>query len=86
MQEFDKAETAGARPESWEDVGFFVGFVLGVYDAHEAELADHGALITRKQVCTIVSAYLKKHPEQWHQSGHDIVLRALKEAFPKRPR
>lgn len=82
MKEFEKAETPSLHPENWEHVGFFVGFVVGVWDSHESEFSK--AEVSRGQVCTVVMNYLKNHPEEWHLTGKTLVLKALRIAFPKK--
>ncbi len=41
--------------------------------------------VSVNQMCAIVTKYLKIHPEKWNQCASELVIEALKEAFPKRP-
>lgn len=82
MKEYDKAENPGQTPVSWEDAGFYVGFVVGVFSAHEEGFEFTGAKL--RQMCAIVGKYLKDHPDQWHRDAHDLAYAALKQAFGKK--
>jgi hypothetical protein len=34
-----------------------------------------------KEICAIVSKYLKQHPERWNEPAFDLVIDALKQSF-----
>jgi hypothetical protein len=62
----------------------FMGYVTGVNDATNSF---YGSMnnVTVNQMCFIVTKYMKTHPEKWNQCAVDLVVEALKEAFPKKP-
>ena len=37
---------------------------------------------TREQLAEVAKTYLTKHPEEWHLSASEVVLRAWVKAFP----
>ena len=87
MNEYDRG-IAGAEGVNWSDAGRYMGYIIGVYDAlsQAEELLgvawSNPDKVTAGQACTIVSKYLKKHPERWNEWAVTLVIDALKEAFP----
>jgi len=81
MKEYEKAE----RGEPFEGVrdGIFLGYVTGVIDT----LGDALCLpddVSNRQVTAIAAKYLNGHPEQWNQPAPQLVMRAMRAAFPCR--
>jgi len=64
------------------EAGMFLGFVGGVYDATRHMYGDKDNVILG-QIRAVVTNYLKAHPERWNEPAADLVIDALKEAFPK---
>jgi hypothetical protein len=62
--------------------GVFMGFVRGVSDSHESDYCPTHVQVL--QVYTSVVKYLNDHPEEWSKPAHELVVRALKQAFPCR--
>ena len=63
--------------------GHFVGFVHGIADETcGSQWCAPNTTVTYGQILGIVSKYFKNHPELWHMPAHDLVINALKEAFP----
>ncbi len=63
------------------ECGLYMGFNVGVYDATD-HIYRGEENITRGQINKIVMIYLKAHPERWNEPAVDLVMDALKEAFP----
>ena len=58
----------------------FIGYVTGVADA----VFNIPTGATVGQLLDIVGRYLESHPEQRHESGFVVVVRALGNVFPLR--
>lgn len=75
---------ADAGP-SWVDYAKaekYIAYIIGVYDATSHEYNAPSSL-TKGQVMAVVTSYLMNHSEQWGYPASLLVIRALKEAFPK---
>ena len=84
MREADKANASHPQA-SYYDVGNYMGFVTGVYDAYStARLICPGSGVTRGQALEIVTVYLKSSPTKWNLSAVVLVRNALTSAFPCR--
>jgi len=84
MREADKADTNQLKV-SYYDVGNYMGFVTGVFDAYStARLICPSSGVTRGQVLEIVSMYLKSNPSKWDLNAVVLVRNALTSAFPCR--
>lgn len=82
MKEYDKAEVS-SKDTSYYEVGQYIGFVAGVYDAYDLnEIICSGKNVTRGQVYAIVAKYLRNNPERWNEPAFFLVSDALKKAFP----
>lgn len=81
MREWDKEE-AGVKGVSYADAGIYVGYVAGVFDALGGIMWKSQDNVTIGQTCSIVSKYLKNHPEMWNKPAVNLIVDALKEAFP----
>jgi hypothetical protein len=80
MRQYEKAEMKDRDADysrAWE----YRGYVVGVHDATDLM---HGSQehVTALQICAIVANYLKAHPEKWNEPASDLVVEALKQAFP----
>jgi hypothetical protein len=62
----------------------FTAYAIGVSDALNGIAFEIPKRATRDQVCVVVGRYLDAHPESWTSRGSDIVVAALKAAFPKK--
>ena len=83
MKEYEKAEAKDPNT-NYMEVRHYGGYILGVHDATTSLYGDKGK-VTIQQMLSIVAKYLKAHPEKWNGPASDLVVEALKEAFPKKP-
>lgn len=81
MQEYEKAKR-NDKSTDWQKAGEYVGYVTGFYDATWFFYADPGN-ITSGRIAAVVAAFLRKNPKKWDRSAWDLVMEALREAFPK---
>ena len=84
MREVDKANASHPQTGYYE-VGNYMGFVTGVFDAYMAErliCPDPG--VTKGQALEIVSVYLKSNPTKWNLNAVVLVRNAFVSAFPCR--
>jgi hypothetical protein len=58
--------------------GGYLGYVTAVSEF----LTCLPATVNVSQIAAVVLNYLRTHPEQWNNSAHQLVIRALSEAFP----
>ena len=66
---------------SWHDVAYFQGYVSGVASAARNELnTPEGVQVD--QLCKIVFQYLNDNTNQLHKPASDLIIKALKNAFP----
>ncbi|MEI8033139.1 MAG: Rap1a/Tai family immunity protein [Chlorobiaceae bacterium] len=79
-REYSRA-TAG-QPHNANDDGFFTGYVAGVCDAKMHTLFEIPEGATIGQACDVVGQWLDRHPEEWNKPARQLVIKALKEAFP----
>ncbi len=82
MHETEKADAQDPKTEYF-DVGKYLGFVLGVFDAYEST----GYICARKnvtiaQVSQVVSTYLKENPDKAKREAVRSVREALRAAYP----
>lgn len=61
----------------------FIGYVVGVADARRSILHVPDDVVSG-ELCTIVGHYLDTHPNELKQSGADLVVKAIQNAFPKK--
>lgn len=65
----------------WSSVTYFQAYVSGVASAKRNDLnTPAGAQVD--QLCNISFQYLKQHPNKLHKPAADLIVEALKEAFP----
>ena len=76
------AKANAGNPYNDNDDGFYTGYVAGICDAnmHTQLTVPEGATIG--QACDVVGKWLDKHPEEWNKPARQLVIKALKEAFP----
>ena len=67
---------------SWIDVGFYAGYVDGVFDAYVGLLFCPPNNIKAGQVYDIVFKYLQNHPENRNLSANTLVFKALNKIWP----
>ena len=82
LRQFEKAERSDPATE-YQASASYVGFVLGVHDTISSSLCSSGNLSTR-QVTTVVGKHLNEHPADWGKPAHQLVAKALRDAFPCR--
>ena len=61
----------------------FMGYYTGVIDA-TAHLYGFPHRTPLRQLEAITIKYLKAHPEEWNLCGSDLVIKAIKQAYPKK--
>jgi hypothetical protein len=74
--------------ESYNDTfggGAFIGYVSGVADLGRGSLFCPPKDATNGHLAAIVVTYLKNHPEKLHEIGSNLVVEALRQAFPQCP-
>jgi hypothetical protein len=81
MREYEKAER-NDKSADWRKAGEYLGYVMGFYDATWFFYAAPQN-ITAGRVTAVVAAFLNQHPEKWNRPAWDLVMEALREAFPK---
>ncbi len=73
---------AGPSGAAYAKAEKYIAYIIGVYDA--TSYAYNTPLsLTKGQVMAVVTNYLMHHSEQWGDPASLLVIRALKEAFPK---
>jgi hypothetical protein len=80
MRERDRME-AGASDVDYVKVREYSGYIAGVYDATDWQY-DTPDQVTVGQVVAVVSKFLKENHERWSEPAADLVMDALKKAFP----
>jgi hypothetical protein len=75
-------ERRNATHDDFLDTMFFMGYIEGVSDARESELITPP--VTAGELCIIVGKYLDEHPEELHESGADLVVKAIRNAFQQK--
>ena len=80
MREFEKAEQRDPKADL-QTAQFYMGFVAGIYDSISGSLclSDNP---TVGQVSKVVARYLDNHPSECGRPAYELVLRALRDAFP----
>ncbi|MEO8190383.1 MAG: Rap1a/Tai family immunity protein [Acidobacteriota bacterium] len=84
---FDKVFELGGRIREGQSsqtqffAGLFMGYVSAVADTLREKVCKP-AEVSAGQAASVVSKYLKDHPEALHYAANEIVDVALKEAFP----
>jgi hypothetical protein len=86
-------EGGSASPDEAYDVGYCMGYIVGVLDLHDAMVA--AKLLTPQfcpprsmmtgQAVRIVVTYLQANPEHLHFPGAGLVAVAMRKAFPCAP-
>ncbi len=82
LVELIKAD-AGPSGAAYDKAEKYLAYIIGVYDATSYAYNAPQSL-TKGQVMAIVTGYLMQHSEQWSDPASLLVIRALKEAFPKK--
>lgn len=88
MREWEKANAEDKEtdyPKAWA----FSAYVQGVQDATVVcfgegpdRVYDAPKPFSLKQLSAAVAKYLNEHPEEWDDHAVDLVIRALRKAFP----
>ncbi len=79
-REYSKANAG--NPYNENDDGFYTGYVAGICDANTHTLFNIPEGATIGQACDVVGKWLDKHPEELNKPARQLVVQALKEAFP----
>lgn len=64
------------------EAGLFKGYVGGVVDTGDGILFCTTSKVTRGQNSAVVAKYIKNNPEKWNQPAQNLVIEAMKAAFP----
>jgi hypothetical protein len=64
------------------DDGFYTGYIAAVCDSSTHILFSIPEGATLGQACDVVGKWLDGHPEEWNKPAQQLVVKALKEAFP----
>jgi hypothetical protein len=84
MREHEKAYADTKISEvDWVATMSYQSYIAGIHDALQDTLWNTSDNVTLMQVCAVVSSYLKNHPKEWSEPAAVLVVKALKEAFPK---
>ncbi len=66
------------------EAGDFVGYTSAIYEEMQTSLkVPPGTQVDRTRIARIVSKYLADHPKEWRKEGRDLVLAALRGAWPR---
>lgn len=78
---YDRARARGgvAQPNELEDIGYFKGFVSGVFVSQKWPCAREA--ISSEQIYAIVAKYLRENPERWGLQARDLVIEAADRVF-----
>ncbi len=68
-------------PEAFAQAPLFMGYVDGVTDTANGRSLCFPSSATGAQIYSIVSKYLRDHPEQWNQRADELVIRSLRATF-----
>jgi len=80
-KEFQKYD-AGQSHSNFQ-LGCYMGFVSGVWTTGGRGYGfKFNSNVTNGQICSVVGKWIGDHPERWTDNPADIVVQALKEAFP----
>ncbi|MEI8186999.1 MAG: Rap1a/Tai family immunity protein [Chlorobiaceae bacterium] len=75
-------KSSEGKPYNSNDDGFYTGYIAGVYDSSTHTLFRIPDGATLGQACDVVGKWLDRHPEELNKPAHQLVIKALKEAFP----
>ena len=70
------------KPFNPNDDGFYSGYIAAVCDSSTHILFSIPEGATLGQACDVVGKWLDGHPEEWNKPAQQLVIKALKEAFP----
>jgi hypothetical protein len=64
------------------DIAMFRGYVAGVQDVSNGQLFCVPEDVPLSQASAIVQKYLSDNPRLWNKPAKDLVVRALRSAYP----
>jgi Ssp1 endopeptidase immunity protein Rap1a len=70
-----------ADPGAYAQAPLFIGYVNGVTDTATGHTLCFSHGVTGAQIYSIVSKYLRDHPQEWNQQADELVIRALRTTF-----
>ena len=65
-----------------EAVSVYRGYVAGVQDSFNGVYFCMPPNVRLSQTCEIVTQYVKMYPTKWHEAAKNLIIEALKNAFP----
>ena len=65
-----------------EAVSVYRGYVAGVQDSFNGVYFCMPPNVRLSQACEIVTQYVKMYPTKWHETAKNLIIEALKNAFP----
>lgn len=79
---FDRVAEGRASSADFQQSAAFNGYIAGAVDVlHRINICPPSGT-TLDQIASIVSKYLKAHPERWGNPGEAIILNSLRPVFP----
>lgn len=81
-RELRKAMDSPTAEIDYFNVGIFIGYVEGITEVYNGALFSYPYGTIRQQIVQIVGNYLEKHPERWNVAGFELIIDAMKEAYP----
>jgi hypothetical protein len=82
MREYEKADR-NDKTTIYVSAGNFMGYVTGIYDVLEASgIVCSVDGVNRGQISSVVVKYLNDNAKRWGEPAANLVLDALRTAFP----
>ena len=78
----EKTATLRIPEDDRLDATEYKGYIMGVADSKNEQAYLLPAGLTSRQVMETVGHYAERNPEQWEGPAPELVVRALKEAYP----
>ena len=75
-------ETRNGTSQEAYNAGYFQGLVFGVTNLNTDNICPEGGSVGVKQVRSVVSYYVKNHPQRHHLSDDALIIEAIKSAWP----
>ena len=83
MKEYEIGNYAGGQVNSFK-VGKYYGFIIGISHSFNEIFFSIPTDVGDNQLVEVVQKYLRANQNEWNNSARDIVVAALKKAFPKK--
>lgn len=83
---YDREQANSADSDDLFPAALALGYVTGVVDTTSGIVVCASPKLTANQAMAIVSRRLRAHPEEWDRPAYSIVISALSDAFPCKPK